>query len=57
MNDNSIISLQIHSYTFIASLIGGTLRITLEVNHHQEVIYISQKFTQEDFPQQLQIIF
>lgn len=57
MNDNSIISLQIHSYTFIASLISGTLRLTLEVNHHTEVMYISQKFTNQELPQQLQIIF
>ena len=57
MNDNSIISLQIHSYTFIASLMNGVLRITLEVNHNQEVMYVSPKFSHEDFPQQLQILF
>ncbi len=50
MNDNSVISLQIHSYTFIAYYIGGTMRISLEINHNEEVIYQSAKFTPEYFP-------
>lgn len=57
MNGNSVISLQIHSYTFIASYTGGVVRISLEINHHEEVVYQSAKFSAEYFPQELQILF
>lgn len=49
-------SIQIHSNTLIASLNGGVLRLTLEINHHHELLYV-QKFTHMDLPQQLQAIF
>lgn len=35
MNGNSVVSLQIHSYTVIASYIDGVMRITLEINHNE----------------------
>jgi len=50
MTDNSIVSLHIHSCTFIASYTAEALRITLEVNHNEEVIFVSPKYTQEYFP-------
>jgi hypothetical protein len=56
MEDNSTVSIQIHSNTLVASLTGGVLRLTLEVNHHHELLYV-QRFTQQDLPQQLQAIF
>lgn len=57
MNGNSVISLQIHSFTFIASYTAGVLRISLEINHHEEVLYQAAKFSSEYFPQELQILF
>lgn len=56
MEDNSIVSMQVHSYTLIASLSAGVLRLTLELNHHNELLYV-HRFTQQEFPQQLQAIF
>jgi hypothetical protein len=56
MEENSTVSIQIHSSTFIASLTAGILRLTLEPNHRHDLLYV-QKFTQQDFPQQLQAIF
>lgn len=56
MEDNSTVSIQIHSYTLIASLIAGVLRLTLELNHHSELLYV-QRFSQQDLPQQLQALF
>jgi hypothetical protein len=45
MNCNSVISLRIHSYVVIVSYTEGVMRITLEINHNEEVIYQSSKFT------------
>jgi hypothetical protein len=56
MEENSTVSIQIHSSAFIASLTAGILRLTLEPNHRHDLLYV-QKFTQQDFPQQLQAIF
>jgi hypothetical protein len=56
MEDNSTVSIQVHSSTLVASVTGGVLRLTLEPNHRHDLLYV-QKFTQQDLPQQLQAIF
>lgn len=45
MNGNSVISIEIHSFTFIASYTTGVVRLSLEINHHEEVLYQSPKFS------------
>ena len=50
MVNSSIVSLQIQGYTFIASYLEGIMRITLEINHSEDIIYKSAKFYSDNFP-------
>lgn len=57
MNGNSIISTQLHSYTLVASYTEGAMRINIEVNHSPDVLFVSNKFTNESMPTELKVLF
>lgn len=56
MEDNSTVSIQIHSCTLVASMCSGVLRLSVEPHHRRDLLYV-QRFTQQDLPQQLQAFF
>ena len=57
MHHDSVLTIPIHSYTIVVSFSQCVLRITVEINHNEEVLYMSPKFTQEYFPKELEILF
>ena len=57
MNGNSIISTQLHSYTLVASYTEGIMRISIEVNHSEDVLFVSNRYTDANMPTELKVLF
>jgi hypothetical protein len=57
MDGNSIISLHLHSYTLLASYTAATMRLSLEPNNNDHILFQSDKFKEDNFPTELRVLF